>query len=41
VYLQYVICGGELKIDLVNMEAIVKWPILSNVIEFRRFVGET
>jgi hypothetical protein len=40
VYLGYVISGGELKIDPVKMEAIMKWPIHANVIEVRSFVGE-
>jgi hypothetical protein len=41
VYLGYVIGGGELKIDPTKMEAIVKWKVLTNVIEFRSFVGVT
>jgi hypothetical protein len=41
VYLGYVIGGGELKIDLVKMEAIFKWPIPANVTEFRIFDLET
>jgi hypothetical protein len=36
-----VIGGGELKIDPVNMEAIIKWPTPTNVIEVRIFVGVT
>jgi hypothetical protein len=31
VYLGYVIGGGELKIDPMNMEAILKWPVPTNV----------
>jgi hypothetical protein len=41
VYLGYMINGGELKIDLINMEAKMKWPIPTNINEFRSFVGET
>jgi hypothetical protein len=40
VYFGYVIGGGELKIDPTNMEAIMKWPIPTNFIEFRIFLGE-
>jgi hypothetical protein len=32
--------GVELKIDPKNMEAIIKWPIPTNVTEFRSFFGE-
>jgi hypothetical protein len=39
--LGYVIDGGELKIHPTNMVAIMKWPIPTNIIEVRRFVGET
>jgi hypothetical protein len=39
VYLRNVIDGGELKIDLAKMEAIMKWPIPTNVIEVMSFVG--
>ena len=39
VYLGYVIDGGELKIDPANMEAIMKWPVPTNVTEVRSFVG--
>jgi hypothetical protein len=41
VYLGYVIGGGELKIDPTKMEAIMKWPVPTNVTEVRSFVGET
>jgi hypothetical protein len=41
VYLGYVIGGGELKIDPTKMEAIIKWPVPTNVTEVRSFVGET
>jgi hypothetical protein len=41
VYLGYVIGGGELKIDPTNMEAIMKWPIPTNVTEVRSFFGAT
>jgi hypothetical protein len=41
VYLGYVISGGELKIYPTKMEAIMKWPVPTNVIEVRSFVGET
>ena len=40
VYLGYVINGGELKIDHVKMEAIMKWSMPTNVSEVRSFVGE-
>jgi len=39
VYLGYVIGGGELKIDPVKMEAIIKLLVPTNVIEFRSFLG--
>jgi hypothetical protein len=32
-----VIGGGESNIDPTNMEAIIKWPIPTNFVEFRRF----
>jgi len=41
VYLGYVINGGERKIDLKNMEVIMKWPVRTNFIEVRSFVGVT
>jgi hypothetical protein len=41
VYLEYVIGGGELKIDLAKMEDIMEWPIPTNVAKVRIFVGET
>jgi hypothetical protein len=31
--------GGELKIDPMKMEAILKWPVPTNVTEVRSFVG--
>jgi hypothetical protein len=31
--------GGELKIDLVKMEAIMKYPFPTNITKSRRFVG--
>jgi hypothetical protein len=31
--------GRELNIDPINMEAIMKWPFSTNVIEVRSFVG--
>jgi len=37
--LVYVIGGGELKIDLENMEAIMKCLVPKNVIEVRSFIG--
>jgi len=42
VYLGYVIGGGggELKIDLVNMEVIIKWPTPTNVTKIKSFMGE-
>ena len=40
-YLGYVIGGGKLKIEPINMEAIIKWPVPTNATEFRMFVGET
>jgi hypothetical protein len=36
-YLQYVI-GGKLKIDLMKMEYIIKWPIPNNVTKTRSFI---
>jgi len=39
VYLGYVIGGGDLNIDIMNMEAIMKWLVPPNVLEFRSFVG--
>jgi hypothetical protein len=39
VYLGHVIGGGELKIDPTKIEAILKWPTPTNVIEVRSFVG--
>ena len=38
-YLGYVIGGGELKIDLVKMEAIMKYTVPTNFIKVRSFVG--
>ena len=40
VYLGYVIGGRELKMDPAKMEAIMKWPVPTNVIEVRSFVEE-
>jgi hypothetical protein len=39
VYLVYVIRGGKLNIDPMNMEAILKWLVPSNVTEIRIFFG--
>jgi hypothetical protein len=39
VYLGYMIGGGELKIDPTKMEAIIKWPVPTNVTKVRIFVG--
>ena len=39
VYLGYVIGNGELKVDPVKIECIVKWPKTSIVIEVRSFLG--
>jgi len=39
VYLGYVIGGGELKIDPSKMEAIMKWPVPTNVSKVRSFIG--
>jgi hypothetical protein len=36
-----VIGGGEFKIDLENMEAIMKWKVPTNFSEVRSFFGET
>jgi hypothetical protein len=41
VYLGYMIDGEELKIDPKKMEAIIKWPVPTNVTKFRIFVAET
>ena len=40
VYLGYVIGGGELKIDPSKMEAIMKWPVPTNVSKVKIFIGE-
>jgi hypothetical protein len=40
-YLGYVIGGEGLKINLANMEMIMKWPFPTNVTKFRSFFGET
>jgi hypothetical protein len=37
-YLGYVIGEGDRKIDLTKMEAIMKWPVPTNVIEVKSFV---
>ena len=39
-YLGYVIGEGEMKIDAVKMEAIMKWPIPTYVSKEMSFVGE-
>jgi hypothetical protein len=36
-YFGYVIGGGELNIDPAKMEAIMKWLVPTNFIEFRNF----
>jgi hypothetical protein len=41
VYLGYVIGGGELKIGLAKMDAIMKWLVPTNIIEVRSFLGAT
>ena len=41
VYFGYVICRGKLKINPINMEAIITWLDPTNVIEVRIFVGAT
>jgi hypothetical protein len=41
VYLGYVIGGEELEIDPAKMEAIIKWPIPTNVTKVSSFVGAT
>jgi hypothetical protein len=41
VYLGYVIGGGEFNIDPIEMEAIVKWLVPTNVTKVKIFVGET
>jgi len=41
VYSGYVIGEGELKIDPMKMEAIIKWQVPTNLIEVGSFVGET
>jgi hypothetical protein len=40
VYLGYVIGGGELKIDPIKMEAIMKSPVPTNYTQVRSFVGK-
>jgi hypothetical protein len=39
VYLEYVISGGKINIDHTNMESIINWPVPTNFIEVRIFVG--
>jgi len=39
--LGYAIGGGKIKIDPMKMEAILKWLVLTNVIEVRNFVRAT
>jgi hypothetical protein len=39
VYLGYVIDGGEIKIDPIKKDAIMKCPVPTNVTEVRIFVG--
>ena len=34
-----VIGGGDLKIDPAKMEAIIKWPVPTNVTEIRSSIG--
>ena len=41
VYLGYVISGGEMKIDPLRMEAIMKWTVPTNVYEVKIFIGAT
>jgi hypothetical protein len=41
VYLGYVIGGGEIKIYLAKMEAIMKWLVPKNLTRVRSFVGAT
>jgi len=41
VYLEYVISGGELNIDLSKMEAIMKWSMPTNIFEVKSFIGAT
>jgi hypothetical protein len=38
-YLGYVINGKKLKIDPKKMDVIMKWPVHTNAIEVRSFVG--
>ena len=41
-YLGYIVIGGgELKIDPSNMEAIMKWAVLTNVTEVQSIIGAT
>ena len=37
----YVIGGGEIKIDLMKMEAILKGNVTTNVTKVSSFVGES
>jgi hypothetical protein len=41
VYLGYVIGGGELKINPVKMETIMKWIFPTIITKFRSFFGAT
>jgi hypothetical protein len=41
VYLGYVIGGGELNMDHVNVEVIMKWTVPKNVTKVSIFVGDT
>ena len=38
-YLDYIVGGGSLKIDLPKTDVIVKWPRPQNVSEVRSFIG--
>jgi hypothetical protein len=40
IYLGYVINGGEIKLDLGNMEAIMKWLVPTIFTKVRSFIGE-
>jgi hypothetical protein len=40
VYMGYVISEGELKINIENMKAIMKWLVPTTIIEFKSLFGE-
>jgi hypothetical protein len=41
IYIGHIIKGGELRVDLENIETITQWPIPTSMTEARSFMGET